>query len=51
MKIIVHIICLLILLPFIGHASLAQNPRDLTRYDDGGAFDGYQMMPKLRRFL
>jgi hypothetical protein len=51
MKIRVYLICLLILLPFIGHAGLAQNPRDLTRYDDGGAFDGRQMMPKLRRFL
>jgi hypothetical protein len=51
MKIRVYIICLLILLPFRGHAGLAQNPRDLTRYDDGGAFDGRQMMPKLRRFL
>ena len=39
MKIRVYIICLLILLPFIGHTGLAQNPRDLARYDDGGAFD------------
>jgi hypothetical protein len=60
MKIRVYIICLLILLPFIGHAGLAQNPRDLTRYDDGGAFDfswgagpeaHARMMPNLRRFL
>ena len=51
MKIRVYIICLLILLPFIGHAGLAQNPRDLTRYDDGGAFDGHQMDQKIRRFL
>src|SRR5215475_9731892 len=51
MKIRIYIICLLIPLPFIGHAGLTQNPRDLTRYDDGGAFDGRQMMPKLRRFL
>ena len=60
MKIRVYIIYLLILLPFIGHAGLAQNPRDLTRYDDGGAFDlswgvaledHAQMMPKLRSFL
>jgi hypothetical protein len=51
MKIRVYIICILILLPFIGHAGLAQNPRDLTRYDDGGAFEEYRMMPKLRCFL
>src|SRR5215475_4758902 len=51
MKIRAYIICLLILLPFIGYAGLAQNPRDLTRYDDGGAFDGHQMDQKLRRFL
>jgi len=60
MKIRVYIICLLFLLPFSGHTGLAQNPRDLTHYDDGGAFDfswgsgpkaHAQMSPKLRRFL
>ena len=60
MKIRVYIFGLLILLPFSGHTGLAQNPRDLARYDDGGAFDlGWagrpdadaQMRPKLREFL
>jgi hypothetical protein len=60
MKIRVYIICLVILLLFSGHPGLAQNPRDLTHYDDGGAFDlGWagrpdadaKMRPKLRDFL
>ena len=60
MKIRVYFICLLILLAFSGHTGLTQNPRDLTRYDDGGVFDfswgarleaHAQMRPKLRRFL
>src|SRR5262245_46950054 len=60
MKIRVYFISLLILFAFSGHTGLTQNPRDLTRYDDGGAFDfswgagleaHAQMMPKLRRFL
>jgi hypothetical protein len=60
MKIRVCFICLPILFAFSGHTGLTQNPRDLTRYDDGGAFDfnwgagpetHAQMMPKLRRFL
>jgi len=60
MTIRAYFICLLILLAFSGHTGRAQNPRDLTRYDDGGAFDfswgagpeaHAQMRPKLRRFL
>src|SRR5262245_65407098 len=60
MKIRVYFICPLILLAFSGQTGLTQNPRDLTRYDDGGAFDfnwgagpkaHAQMSPKLRRFL
>jgi hypothetical protein len=39
MKIRLCFICLLILCAFSGHTGLTQNPRDLTRYDDGGAFD------------
>jgi len=35
----VYFICLLILIAFSGHAGHTQNPRDLTRYDDGGVFD------------
>jgi hypothetical protein len=60
MKIRMYIICLLILLLFSGHPGLAQNHRDLTHYDDGGAFDlvrpgrpytNANMRPKLREFL
>jgi hypothetical protein len=39
MKIRAYYICPLILLAFSGQTGLAQAPRDMARYDDGGAFD------------
>jgi len=60
MKIRVYFICLLVLLAFSGHTGLAQTPRDMTRYDNGGVFDfswgagpeaHARMNPKLRGFL
>lgn len=60
MKIRAYFIYLPILLAFSCLTSLAQTPRDMARYDDGGAFDFSwgvgrkahdQMKPKLRDFL